>query len=262
MKHTLLMLMLCFGFVQVAYAQEDTVRVDTQVKSAKRVDASRIKTVDLARQQLENQKQAQEVRAEAKAEFKLKAQDAQAELKAEFRTATSTEAKQAIREKASVEKEQLRAEAQEYKEQWRANVQEFFKNRITSIFAQFNQLIEKAQSVNTRITEVVDRLSQAGIDTSEVTQRLTGAQTLVSEVQVTMRTVKVSLEASVETGSREEVKDAFNQAREELAEAQRKLRTAYKEIREAVALLKKLVADQKNETKINVQTEIQITDEQ
>ncbi len=249
MKHALVTLLFCFGITSVAYAQEPQ-PVTLQATAVEKVRVAETKRVELKEARdthLQNKKQALDARAEIKQELREEALETKAELKAKFEAATSTEAKQAIREEAAMEKKELQETAQEYREDWRANVKEYFKQRIEFIFTKFDGFIEKAESAETRIMSVLETLQDQGVDTSTVEAKVQEAAAKTASAKERMRTVRASLEVAVETGSKEEVRIAFNEAKEELKTVQRELKSAFSSVREAIAGLKRLVQAQNDE---------------
>jgi len=233
MKHVLLIVMLSFGLTSVAYAQTPSVTAERGV-SPKEVKAQNIQKVKDARAEfLTDRKQALEERAEKRTELTNAAQDAKAEFKAQFEAATTTEAKQAIREQAAVAKEEFQATAQEYREDWRERVQEYFEKRIEVTFNRFATHIQKVEQVDARIVSVLDKLEAAGIDTSSVVSSLEQARTSTADAKEAMRIVRSNLESVVEAGTKEEVRAAFNQAKIDIKAASETLKSAYLDIRKS-----------------------------
>lgn len=243
MKHALLVLLLCFGVTSFAYAQED-VRLTANRVDAQKVAPARVQQIQADRAELlKTKQQALDMRAEKKQELKADAEATKTDLRARFSAATSTEAREVIRDEAATKRAEFQNTAQEAREEWRSQVKIFFKNRLEAIFAHFANFIEKAQSAEDRIATVLDTLSLRGIDTASVQVELDQAGVLIDSVQEKMRTIRASLESVVETGTQEEVRAAFKEAKEELKEAQRELRAAYAEVRAAIAELKILVQE-------------------
>jgi len=245
MKQVLLILMLCFGAVSFAYAQEATSVVE-RVASPERIQ-ERVGEVKEARSEfLEDKKQALEIRAEKQEEFKTRALETKEDLKIQFNAATTTEAKQAIREEAAEKREEFQADVQEVRQDWRERVKEYFNNRIEGAFERFTAHVEKAEEVDARIVSVLERLDEAGVDTTSVNQTLIEARRGIADVKETIRTVTTNLEQVIETGSQEEVREAFNESKAEITSATRILKAAYLDIRESIA----------TSTNVDIETEL------
>ena len=263
MKRVLLLLMLAFGMVSVAYAQDTTSgTADTDavidyenvsprenlVPNDYRPVKKEIKKVKEARTEfLKDRKQALEARAEKAAELKTTAQEVKSELKAQFDAATTTEAKAAVREEAKTKREELRVTAQTYKEEWRERVKDYFKQRVEATFKRFAAHVDKAERVDARIVTVLAKLEAASIDTSAVKTSLEAARTNIADAESTMSSVRTTIETVVETGSKSEVRAAFAEAKTEIKTATQALKAAYLDIRKAVAELKALIETEKDE---------------
>lgn len=247
MKQLGLILMLCFGFTSFAYAQEVTA-VDAEVTTKDVRTKVNIKKIqDVKQKTLTDRKQVLEERAEIKENFKAQALETHTDLKAQFKAATTTEAREAIREEADIKREELKETAQEYKEAWRTKVKEYFRIRIEATFKKFANHIDKANQVDARIVSVVEKLQEAGVDTAEVEASLVTARVNTQATQDLMRTIRSDLETAVETGSQEEVRAAFNVAKADITEASQSLKAAYLDIRKAIADLKALIEAEKEE---------------
>ena len=244
MKQLVLILMLCFGITSFAYAQEDTSTEVEVMEKEQRVKPNVKKIKDVKQKALADRKQALEERAEFKDDLKMKADEARIDLRAQFKAATTTEAKAAVKEEAQMKREELKETAQEYKEQWRQKVQTYFQARIEMTFKRFSAHVEKAEQVDARIVNVLGRLEAAGLDTTAIKTSLEQARENTASAKEAMRTVRADLESAVETGSKEEVRAAFNQAKADIKEATQTLKAAYLDIRKAIAEMKALIEEE------------------
>ncbi len=240
MKQLVLILMLSFGATSFAFAQESApAEHRAMVKDARAANIKQIK--DGKRQALVDRDQALEQRAEFKEDLRAQAVETRTELRAQLQAATTTDAREAIKQEAEVKRGELKETAQEYKEQWREKVRIYFQTRIELTFERFAAHIEKANQVDARIVSVVTKLQSAGVDTTEVEASLAAARVNTSATQELMRTVRSNLESAVETGSKEKVRTAFNDAKVDSKEASQSLKLAYLDIRKSIAELKALI---------------------
>lgn len=242
MKQLLVMLMFTLGLTSVAYAQEEE-RITPAEFRAQQVE----KAQALRAETQEAREAALLEREEKKSELQAQAEKAKAELKAQFEAATTTEAREALREEAAEKKAEFQEVAQTYREEWRERAKEFLQKRVSLVFAQFEKMIEKANSADARIIEVVEKLAEQGIDTAAVEEQLDLARASIVEVEVELREINTSLDAAVESGSKEEVRAELESAKEALKVSKEKLQTSFLNVRQAIAELKSLLSEEEDE---------------
>ena len=96
-------------------------------------------------------------------------------------------------------------------------------------------------------------------EATSVEASLEAARVNTTNAQELMRTVRADLEAVVETGSKEEVRAAFTQAKADIKGMTQSLKTAYQDIRKAIAELKALIETEQNNVKEQVEEAVQAT---
>jgi len=184
--------------------------------------------------------------ADASVETEQSAEQGSAGAETQARQRAAVEAREAAlttraeaQASTSQARDQQRAEVPEQRETRRAEMNDRSRERITNLAANISNRMDAAaariQNIITRLQSRIDKLSGAGLDTTEASVALASAQTSIDAALVSLNRIDVTVQAAV---TAENPREAWSEVKAVYMSIQSELRTAHTEVKASVQALK------------------------
>lgn len=157
---------------------------------------------------------------------------------AEAREAAVTQRAE-VRASTSQARGEQQAEIQQQRETRQAAISDRSRERITNLAANISNRMDAAaariQNIITRLQSRIDKLSSAGLDTTEASAALASAQTSIDAAVVDLSRIDVTVQAAV---TAENPRAAWGEVKAVYTSIRSELRTAHTELKASVQALK------------------------